>query len=819
MAADGHLNFDTKINTRGVEKGLGTIEGLAGGLRSVFTKLGAVIGVAFSVSALQRFTKEARELWNVQLEAETKLETILGRNLGAARDQIQAVKDYASALQEVGVIGDEVQLSGLQELATYIENAGSLRTMNEVLNDMLAQQYGLNATAESAVTIATMLGKVLSGQTGALSRYGYSFTAAQEQLLKFGTEEQRVATLAEVVEQSVGGINEALANTDAGRMKQLENTMGDIKEEFGAAVTQIQVLFLPALKRLAQMLAEVAAFAREVSQSLAEVFGTDSRQAAAAAGAAQSYEDMAEAAEETEEANERTLMSFDKINKIGGEDSGSSEESSIAAPILTADTQQAEGRFTGFFDSIREQLESLKKYIDKNFGSIFKDIWAGLSDEAETLKTTLGGVFDDLSNLEQPLRDYISNDLTTLLQTAFSTAGNILTGLFNSFNRIFSDIWNLAAFPMLQSFINLGLPMLTQFATQSLLTLGTLFDSVKEIFDKLWQEAAAPILEGISQLWTDMLQTMSDFWNEWGTPIFDGFREAIENTRDTLLNAWDIIFKPIFDSVMENLDKIWSEHLQPLLSEFLDFFGELITGGEEIYNRFILPLVNAFIGQFGPIIVRAMKIVTNTVGDVVGDLIDAVRGVIKSLRGVVQFLTGVFTGDWKKAWQGIKNIFKGVWDAFYNIVKTPINLIIGIINRLVGGIESTVNHIIDDINGLLDVDIPDWVPGVGGQHFGLQLDKVDLPEIPKLAQGTVVPANYGEFLAVLGDNRRETEIVSPMSTIEQAVMSAMLKLGGQGGRKQPLVVQVVLDKKVVGQAAIDDINDQTKLHGYSPLKT
>jgi len=85
-----------------------------------------------------------------------------------------------STQQELGVIGDEVQLSGAQEMATYLQKKESLEKLIPVMNDMLAQQYGLNATQENAVQIATMLGKAMDGQTGALSRYGYSFDSAQE---------------------------------------------------------------------------------------------------------------------------------------------------------------------------------------------------------------------------------------------------------------------------------------------------------------------------------------------------------------------------------------------------------------------------------------------------------------------------------------------------------------------------------------------------------------------------------------------------------------------------------------------------------------
>ena len=120
MAVDGHLNFDTLINTKGFEKGLKNIGNTLGNLKSSVINLAGVFGIAFSVSALVNFSKSAKELYNIQLEGETKLETVLSKHLDATEEQIQAAKEYASALQELGVIGDEVQLAGLQELSTYI---------------------------------------------------------------------------------------------------------------------------------------------------------------------------------------------------------------------------------------------------------------------------------------------------------------------------------------------------------------------------------------------------------------------------------------------------------------------------------------------------------------------------------------------------------------------------------------------------------------------------------------------------------------------------------------------------------------------------
>ncbi|MCF0160761.1 MAG: hypothetical protein HUJ99_08215, partial [Bacteroidaceae bacterium] len=181
--------------------------------------------------------KNLTDTYAVQIEAETQLATTMRNNMDATDADIESIKRLCAAQQELGIIGDEVQLAGAQELATYLEHKSTLEKLIPVLNDMNAQQYGLNATTQSSVTIATMLGKVMEGQTGALSRYGYSFDAAQEQVLKFGTEEERVAVLVDVVTSAVGGMNAELARTDVGRQKQLDNIFGDIKEQLGGLIS------------------------------------------------------------------------------------------------------------------------------------------------------------------------------------------------------------------------------------------------------------------------------------------------------------------------------------------------------------------------------------------------------------------------------------------------------------------------------------------------------------------------------------------------------------------------------------------------------
>lgn len=189
-----------------------------------------------SVQQLFGACKELTDAYQVQLVAETQLQTVMRQRMSATDEEIQSIKELASAQQALGVIGDEVQLSGAQQMATFLNEKASLDSLIPAMNNLLAQQKGLNATSQDAVGIGNMMGKAMQGQVDVLQRVGVTFTAAQKKVLQYGTESERAAMLAQVIRDNVGEMNAELARTDAGKQKQLENTLGDIKEQFGAMV-------------------------------------------------------------------------------------------------------------------------------------------------------------------------------------------------------------------------------------------------------------------------------------------------------------------------------------------------------------------------------------------------------------------------------------------------------------------------------------------------------------------------------------------------------------------------------------------------------
>lgn len=227
----------------------GEISGsLSNRLKSVgasLAKSGALM-TAISVPLIAGINK-ALDAYQVQLESETKLTEIYKTRMGASEDAAQATMDYASALQQIGVVGDEVTLSGAQQLATFAQYPGTVDALLPAMNNLLVQQHGLNATTADAVNIANLMGKAMNGNTGALKRAGITFTDAQAEVMKYGTEEERAAMLSEVITQNVGNMNEEMAKTPLGKIQQMKNSMGDLKEEIGAALA-------PAVSALAQMI-------------------------------------------------------------------------------------------------------------------------------------------------------------------------------------------------------------------------------------------------------------------------------------------------------------------------------------------------------------------------------------------------------------------------------------------------------------------------------------------------------------------------------------------------------------------------------------
>ncbi len=151
-----------------------------------------------------------------------------------------------------------------------------------------------------------------------------------------------------------------------------------------------------------------------------------------------------------------------------------------------------------------------------------------------------------------------------------------------------------------------------------------------------------------------------------------------------------------FHEIGGKLQTLWKV-VHPTVSKIGDIF-------KTVFQGYVGAAIGAAVGAFQSLF--------NSVSSIVS-------GIMTMFGGLIDFLTGVFTGNWSQAWEGVKSIFSGAFQSLVSLAKAPINAVIGIINGAIAGINK------------IGITIPDWVPGVGGNSF-----KINIPTIPALAHGT-----------------------------------------------------------------------------------
>jgi len=517
------------------------------------------------------------------------------------------------------------------------------------------------------------------------------------------------------------------------------------------------------------------------------------------------------------------LAGFDEINKSS--DVTAESSASGANVSSTGSSSALDGQAAG---SAMGKFQELLNFLTVKFTPVYESSCAKLSEPIASLKKTFGDVFGDIQTLSQPLLAYLSGDFLNGIISWVDASSTILAGLLDSFNMVFSDIWNIALYPILEKLVTEWLPSYSEFSTKVAETTSQLYLEMKNLFDTIWNDAGAPLLESLTSMFIDFMAILNQFWTEWGEPIFTNLQTAFSTTGDILSTLWEDTLKPVFDDWMVLFDELWTEHMEPLVQNFMDFVGELVNGGLEIYNSFIAPIVECLVEVLGPVFKSVFGVIGEVVSTCFGGIFDFLNGIITALKGVVQFITGIFTGDWDKAWTGIKNIFKGVFDSLVGIIKIPLNLIIGAINGLLKGIVKGVNTATKAIN-TLSFKVPDWVPVIGGQTFGFKIPELTAPQIPKLWQGGYVKKNTPQ-LAMIGDNRHQGEVVAPEDKLTEMAMSAVRAASGNDYSleilkvlKEILVVlksldlDIVIDGKKLKDIIVEKINQHTRQTGVCEI--
>lgn len=830
MAVDGYLNFDTKINDKGFNKGLKNItKSFVGSAADMKAALDMAIGmINRAVSSFSQLTGAYR----TQIEAEARLGATMKNSTSATNAQIESVKALASELQAVGVVGDEVQLAGAQELATYVENTESIKQMLPVLNDMIAQQYGFSASTDSAVTIATMLGKVLQGQTSALSRYGYSFDENQEQLLKFGDEQQRVATLAAVVEQSVAGVNAALADTPTGKIKQLSNDFSDLKETTGQLLTEI---VFPLVEKLDIIVKKINEAMQTASTGIKSILGvSDDTSVGGAAGsteelddssadAAENYADIAESAEKAEKANKGSLAAFDELNVLSQDTADNTSESAadtvpetlaeaVAPEVKTAEFEQkvdavieaAKAKFAEMQEVVGKTAQfftPVANAVEKNLGAALTNAKNGISGYIEAYSDEVGEYTSRIRSSLSSAAEHARNGVTNIINEATASQKRMSGELSQGYTDILggASVFSLSFADVFTGMLDITSGSFEDFTVTNSDVIGGFFDGLNGTF--------ANLLTTVGTILEDIGTRLTEWWDGTGAAAFKNFTDAIFDVGAVILDIWQSYVLPFVNYVIDSVAQLWDEHLAPLWSGVLDLLSSLWDAVAAIWNRLLRPLYDTFIKRIMVGVMGALKSVWDIVYGLFAAVVDIVKGVVRVAKGLLDFITGVFTGDLDKAFDGINDMFCGLIDAIWGAFKGVLNTIIGAMNTVWSAIYGVIKSIVDGIG-----DFVGMIGDLSGKNWYFSMPD-EVPRIPRLAEGTVIPANYGEFAAILGDNKREREFVTPESAMKKAMLEALTEYGMLGGGRSDGDIVVNIDGREVFRAIKRQADSYKRTHG------
>lgn len=826
---------------------------------SIFSGMGKKIAAGLSIAAFTKFTKDCIEVGSNVTEVQNVVDTAF-KDLSGQADQ------WASnAMTNFGLS----ELSAKKYMGVFGQMSNAMGITGQAALDMAEDVTGLTGDVASFYNLSTdeaytKLKSIWTGETETLKDLGVVMTQTNldQYALNNGfgkttakmTEQEKVMLRYQYVTSALSNATGDFVKTQdswANQTRILTLRFQQLKASLGKGFI---ALFTPILRGFNNLLAGLqkvadgfASFVQmltgaDVSTSMGSISSDIAGIGDDASSAADNVGDIGSAAKKTAKDIEKSLAGFDQINKLTEPTDDSSDSSGSTGgtssgigsvdlvPDVSGSTSNATSAISDFVNKAKKELDKLRKWSVSTFSPSMSKIWDGLTKNTDTAKKNLTSAFNDIKALGPPLLNYFNGPFTNYLVTWVDTNGSILNGLFDSFNTVFSDVWNKAAYPILANFVSVGLPMLTDFASQTLSLNGTIFDTFKASWNSLWSEGVSPAIESISNVWIGLVNTMAGAWNEWGEPIFTGIKAAVKTTGDVFLDIWNNMLQPVWENALDVIDRVWSEHLQPLLANFLDFVGEVVTCATTIYNNFIAPVVGFLSELLGPIFIAIFDSIGNKVGVVVGTIADLMNDTITVFKGVIQFIKSVFSGDWEGAWNGIVTAFDGIFSGIADIAKGPINMVIGLINGLLSGMQRGINAVVKGVNKL-SFKVPNWVPGIGGEDFGFHLPEADFSKIPYLAQGGYVKPNTPQ-LAMIGDNRHQGEVVAPEDKLldmaqKAATMASSTELLAEAISilKQILKIletldlDIQLDGKSLKKYVVDKINEHTKQTGKCEIIT
>ena len=460
------------------------------------------------------------------------------------------------------------------------------------------------------------------------------------------------------------------------------------------------------------------------------------------------------------------------------------------------------GDYKPMLNELISDLGNIKKYLIDIFAD--PDVKKAASEFAKKVVKNLGKITGSIAKVGLTLATALVGGIESYLSKNVERIKNFIIKMFDvsgeiadeigDLSAVFADIFSVFGGQTAQNIIGSVIQIISDTVMTAMTLTGQMLrDSINLLLTPLQENAELikqtientlqpieTVITAIADAWQIAMDELIAMYDSHIKPFFDSLANGLSEILTVFLNAYNSYIVPVLDQLAAKISEIMAGPVGDVIHNAIELIGKIVDVLKLLWESVLAPLVNFIIGNVAPQIASALSVVGNVFLELFDSVAEVVAGILKALGGVIDFIVGVFTGDWKRAWKGIKNIFKGVFEALVGIAKVPINGVIALINGMIRGIISGVNTAIGVLNHL-KIKVPNWVPKIGGSTWGFTIPTITAPQIPYLAKGTVVPRNAGEFAAILGDNKREAEVVSPLSTMKQAMMDALRESGNNSG--------------------------------------
>lgn len=645
--------------------------------------------------------------------------------------------------------------------ASAVVASSTGRTMEDTMDRI---RSGLLGNTEAIEDLGINVNVAMLESTKAFQQFANGKSWKQ---LDFQTQQQ--IRLMAILEQANLKYGDSLANTTATQLQMFRAELKNIQLSLGQAFMPILNTILPLLTALASRVAYVMGIIAQFSQAL---FGKSSNakaqtkaintQTQAVSGLGDAMDNVGGSAKKAGKKAKGSLASFDEINSMSksGSESGGSDGvgngaggSSISVPPI--DTG-------GFASSTLEVSDKVKAMADKVKG-VLSQLATFFSENKDIIISVISGLVAGFASFQ-----IISN---------WSKIVTIFKGVITALSTAIGGI---------------SLPILAVAAVIALLVGNLVYlwrtnEDFRNSVLEVWEQIKTFVTTVASDMWT----ILKDLWDTYGQTLIDNLKGFMKSIQDLIISIWEGFLKPVITNALEMLSWLWDKHLKDLVKQVGEFIMKLVNGVLELWNKFFAPIIGFLIDIFGPVVAEVFNYLVDSIGTAIAVISDVLKGLLRILGGIIDFIVGVFTGNWGKAWNGIKDIFGGVFDSLVGIAKWPLNLIIDLVNGAIGGINSMISAL-------------NKVPGI---NIGT------IPKIPKLAKGGIVSS---PTIAMVGEAGKEA--VMPLENNTGWIDELASKLNAQGGSGGPMELTINFGSTNIFRGIIDGINKAQRQAGKTLIE-